>query len=206
MYLLGAKDPDPSKFDMRCHLARIRRDADFTKRENYEFFKNSMDFKGEWGRSYNSSGDLAQLQDLDGQAQGALIKVPNFAPEGKPYMWIGVNKFMAGHMYVGCAPKVTGPWEVKDLGPLPEDPHPPQTQKKGPKYALYPNPKASDMAKGEMLCTWTDATQMGGKVLAARFYFEGQFDSPPVPHAQAEEKHGGFRDSIKEKIGGFLHK
>ncbi|KAK4615520.1 hypothetical protein CLAFUR4_10157 [Fulvia fulva] len=217
VYLMGGYDPTPGSLDMRCHLARIRRDADFTKRENYSFFCDSMDMKGEWRQQYDDPNQLAKMGDLDIQAQGKLFKTPDFAPEGRRYMWIGVNKFMAGHFYVGSAPAITGPWEVHDFGELPNDPHPYDGHSSGPKYALYPNPRASDLARGEMLCTWTDAAQMGGKVIAAKFWFEGDYERPPPPapgvveggqggHG-AEHKHGDGKDKLKRDfLGGLLPK
>lgn len=212
VYLLGAHDPAPQQFDVRCHLARIRRDADFTQRGNYEVWINTLDGVGAWEKHYNHVDDLKKLQDLDIQAQGAIFKAPEFAPEGKPYLWIGVNKFGVGHFYVGAAPAVTGPWEVQDLGELPRDPDPWDGKSSGPKYALYPNPRASDLARGEMLCTWTDAAQLGGKVIAARFWFEGSYDRrPPPPPAEAaatnERRKSGFgqlEEKLKSKLGSFL--
>ena len=86
---------------------------------------------------------------------------------------MGVSKFPAGHLFVGAAPSVTGPWEVVDVAPIPDDPDPWDGKSSGPKYAFFPNPRASDLANGVVLCTWTDAAQMGGKVIAARFSFDG---------------------------------
>ena len=68
-------------------MARIRRDADFTQRSNYEFFINTMDGKGQWSPTYNNIDDLKRLGDLDVQSQGEIVKLPGFAPKGREYMW-----------------------------------------------------------------------------------------------------------------------
>ncbi|CAK4029776.1 Hypothetical predicted protein [Lecanosticta acicola] len=220
VYTLGTYDPNPSQLDLRTHIARIRRDADFTQRANYEFFINTLDGKGMWSKTYNSIDDLKRLGDMDVQSQGEMIKVPSFAPEGRPYMWIGNNKFGAGIMYVGCAPRPEGPWEVVEMGDIPNDPAPWDGKSSGPKYSFFPNPRASDLDRGEIICTWTDAAQMGGKVIAARFWFEGDYERGPPPPAQgahvqqpgsdgkgsAGSHHSGLGDRLKGKIEGFLHK
>lgn len=67
------------------HWARIRRDADFTKRANYQFWLPSKQW-GPW--TSGKLDDLQRVEGLDVQAQGAVIKCPELAPEGKPYMWV----------------------------------------------------------------------------------------------------------------------
>ncbi|KAF2230463.1 hypothetical protein EV356DRAFT_508993 [Viridothelium virens] len=199
VYLLGGKEPNPP-FDMRNLFARIRRDAVFTQRENYEFWVKDGE-GGKWAKDYSDLDELKSLGDFNVQAQGAIIKCPELAPEGKPYMWFGVNKFMASHLYVGCAPVVTGPWDVQDLGEIPKDPD----WESGPRYALYPNPQASNMAVGEMLCTWSDGGQMGGKVLAARFWFDA-VGGPDLLQSQEQssQQRSGFKEGLKSKIEGLF--
>jgi len=202
VYLLGHYDPDASKLDLRTHLCRIHHSADFTSREAYEFLVDALDGSGPmWDKSYTLQS-LHRLGDLNVQAQGVLFRAPEFAPQGRPYLWMGVSKFPAGHMFVGSAPAVTGPWEVVDVAPIPDDPNPWDGKSSGPKYAFFPNPKASDLAAGEVLCTWTDAAQMGGKVIAAKFWFEGGWESPSGGHGMVQqsgegEKHHHFRDHLK---------
>ena len=182
------------------YFARIRRDADFTQRENYEFWVKDGE-AGRWAKNYTGLDELKDLNDFNVQAQGAILKCPELAPERKPYMWFGVNKFMASHLYVGCAPVITGPWDIQDLGEVPEDPD----GKSGPRYALYPNPQASNLEGGEMLCTWSDGGQMGGKVLAARFWLEtaGGSDPPPVEQ-QPIQARSGLIEGLKGKIEGLF--
>lgn len=188
---------------MRDLWARIRLDADFTKRQNYQFFvKNGHG--GEWAPNYKDFNELKNMNNLDIQAQGAVIKCPELAPEGKPYMWFGVNKFMAGHMYVGVAPKPEGPWEIEDGGELPKDPG-----HDGPRYALYPHEKSSNTNNGTMLVSWSDGGQMGGKVVMAKFHFEKEDNSPPEPqeHYEPVQKahgHGDIKGKLTKGIKGLF--
>ncbi|KAI9660367.1 MAG: hypothetical protein M1821_009717 [Bathelium mastoideum] len=195
VYLLGGKDPQPP-FDLRNLFTRIRRDADFTRRENYEFWVKDGE-GGKWVKEYSNLDELKDLGDFNVQAQGAIIKCPDLAPEGKPYLWFGVNKFMANHLYVACAAAVTGPWDVQDLGEIPDDPD----GKSGPRYALYPNPRASRLEKGEMICTWSDGGQMGGKVLAARFWFDLMENPGPLPPQDGpSQDRSGFKENLKNRL------
>ena len=196
---MGGKDPQPP-FDMRNFFTRIRRDADFTRRENYEFWvKNAQE--GRWAKEYSHLDELKGLDDFNVQAQGAIIKYPEFAPEGKPYLWFGVNKFMANHLYVACAPAVTGPWDVQDIGEIPDDPD----GKSGPRYALYPSPRASSLDRGEMICTWSDAGQMGGKVLVARFWFDMIGGLGPLqPQQKSPPARTGLKESLKSRVQGLF--
>lgn len=190
---------------MRDLWCRIRLDADFTKRQNYQFWvKNGHG--GGWESTYKDFNHLKNVNILDTQAQGAVIKCPELAPEGKPYMWFGVNKFMASHLYVGVAPRPEGPWEVEDGGELPKDP-----QHEGPRYALYPHDRSCDTSNGVMLCSWSDGGQMGGKVVMAKFHFEKEDNSPPEAKEHYElvprkEHGGGGGGDGHGHIGGQLKK
>lgn len=130
-------------------------------------------------------------------------------------------------MYVGSSPRPEGPWEIHEMGEIPNDPAPWDGKSSGPKYSFFPNPRASDLQKGEMVCTWTDAAQMGGKVVAARFWFEmeggGKAEGLPQPQQGAKVMvagedgkssaggsggHGdmhGLKEKLKGKLEGFLH-
>ena len=68
---------------------------------------------------------------------------------------------MRKNLLAGAVPKrekFHGPWEVKDVGELPDYD---RQECGGPKYCLYPNAKVSDLARGELVCSWTDGTVLG---------------------------------------------
>lgn len=197
---------------MRNHWARIRLDADFTQRSNYQFWVKANG--GEWAPNYSNDDDLLKLENLDIQAQGAVIKCPELAPEGKPFMWFGVNKFMANHLYIGCAPRPEGPWQMEDGGELPPDP----AGQTGQRYAAYPHERSCNTSNGVMLVSWSDGGQMGGKVMMAKYHFEKEDGSPPEEAGHYEQKpfisegghHGGEKGQehhggLKGKLKGLFN-
>ncbi|KAF2680427.1 hypothetical protein K458DRAFT_479957 [Lentithecium fluviatile CBS 122367] len=149
-------------------MARIRTYADFTKLENYRFLKKS----GEWVASYSGPhgpfGELAH-DVLAGQGQGAIVYLPGFAPEGRPYIWVGCEKFPTSQLCVGVAARPEGPWDVHRLGEMPKI-----TEQAKTRYCIYPHFWGSDLEKGEILISWSDDGTMGGKVALARFRFAVQ--------------------------------
>lgn len=196
VYLLGGWDKKPP-FEIYNFWARIRLDADFTKRENYDFQVRG----GAWQKTYENNDKLKPINNMDIQAQGAVIKCPELAPPGKPFMWFGVNKYMANHLYIGCSPHIDGPWEVEDGGEIPNDP----AGHTGARYALYPHNRSCDPGKGLMLLSWSDAGQMGGKVNMAVYHFEKDDGSPPEPQRQFEQmgpKKGGFDGGAPQATQG----
>lgn len=158
-YLLSGKGLDN-------FMARIRTDVDFSDPENYEFLKKG----GEWVTSYQGPhGPLGELAHdvLHGQGQGAIVYLPDYAPEGMPYMWFGCEKFPTSKLWVGSAARPEGPWEVHDMGEMPRAE---RTQSKL-RYCIYPHIWGSSPERGEMLISWTDDGTMGGKVFMGRFNF-----------------------------------
>jgi hypothetical protein len=158
-YLLSGKGLDN-------FMARIRTDADFENPSNYQFLKKG----GEWVSSYQGPhgpfGELAH-DVLQGQGQGAIVYMPDYAPEGKPYMWFGCEKFPTSKMWVGAAPRPEGPWELHDMGEMPRV----EPEHSRLRYCIYPHIWGSSPGRGKMLISWTDNGTMGGKVFMGYFNF-----------------------------------
>jgi hypothetical protein len=45
-----------------------------------------------------------------------IFKAGNYGPKGKPYMYIGVDKFLSCHLYLGVADKPEALWNIKNMG------------------------------------------------------------------------------------------
>lgn len=195
IYLLGAKDAPSPTLDLKNHWARIRSGSDFTLRENYEFLIHTLDGKSKvWDRSYS----LHQLVNvIPVQAQGAIIKIPKLAPEGRPYLWFGNNKFPANKIYIACAPQLEGPWEEW------EGPEIPRFGGGGLRYTLYPHEKNCQPAMGEMRISWSDDKQMGGMVIQAmlKFAMEGEDENIGQNIGTVRKSSGSWKDKAK----GFLN-
>lgn len=150
------------------YLARVARHVDLSQRSNYEFFGKGS----KWIKDYDLSSFESVVRDLEPvlgtMSQGAIVYDPDHGPEGKPFLWFGVNKFMASRCYVGAAEKIEGPWDVHDMDELPKV----LGDKSVHRYCLYPHMWASDMARGEVTMSWSDDGQFGGKVAMGRFYFK----------------------------------
>ena len=149
VYLLGSKD-------MANYMARVPLNADFRSRASYSFLTKSG-----WQATYSKLDDLEPV--LGDQAQGSLFKLPynsGFAPFKKPYMWLGVNKWMDSKMWIACAEKIEGPWQYEFLGMAPLI----MGENSGHRYCLYPHFWGSNLAEGKLLISWSDDAQMGGKV------------------------------------------
>lgn len=157
-YLLSGKGLDN-------YMARIRTDADFTDRLNYQFLKKSGRWESSYTEPHGPFGELAH-DVLCGQGQGAIIHVPAFAPHGKEYLWIGCEKFMTSQLCMGAAARPEGPWEIHKLGEMPKI-----TETAKTRYCIYPHLWGSDLDQGKILITWSDNGTMGGKVAAAIFTF-----------------------------------
>lgn len=159
-YLLSGKGLDN-------FMARIRTDANFGDPSNYQFLRKG----GEWVSSYSGPhgpfGELAH-DILAGQGQGAIVYLPEHAPEGKPYMWFGNEKFPTSKLWVGAAARPEGPWEVHCIGEMPQVDGPAQSKLR---YCIYPHLWGSSPGKGEILISWTDDGTMGGKVFMGVFAF-----------------------------------
>lgn len=117
-----------------------------------------------------------------------------------------MNKFIAGHLYIGCSAKIEEGWDVQDGGELPH-----LLKPDSQRYASYPHPQASRTDQGQMLCSWSDGGQMGGMVCMAMYNFEMEGDAlplpPPVPHASKPTSdhhghggHGGLKDELKKGL------
>ena len=152
VYLLGSKD-------LANFMARVPLDADFRSRSAYSFLTKSG-----WKSTYSSVDELEPV--LGDQAQGALLKLPydsGFAPVKKPYLWLGVNKWLDSKMWLACAEKISGPWDIQFLGMAPEV----MGKNSGHRYCLYPHLWGSNLAEGKLLISWSDDGVMGGKVACA---------------------------------------
>lgn len=156
-YLLSGKGLDN-------YMARIKTDANFAERENYQFLKKSGNWEPSYTEPHGPFGELAH-DVLCGQGQGAIVHLPHFAPRGREYLWIGCEKFMTSKLYVGAAPKPEGPWDIHDLGEMPKI-----TEHAKTRYCIYPHIWASDLEGGKIFITWSDDGTMGGKVAAGVFH------------------------------------
>ncbi|KAF1974618.1 hypothetical protein BU23DRAFT_636276 [Bimuria novae-zelandiae CBS 107.79] len=154
-----------SRMGLDNYMARIRTNADFTDPNKYQFLKKSGCWEPTYTEPYGPFGELAH-DVLSGQGQGAIIYVPQFAPRGKKYLWIGCEKFMTSQLCVGTAARPEGPWDVHKLGEMPKI-----SEQSKTRYCIYPHLWGSDLRKGEILITWSDDGTMGGKVVAGVFTF-----------------------------------
>ncbi|TAQ86257.1 hypothetical protein B7494_g5409 [Chlorociboria aeruginascens] len=153
IYLLGGKQ-------LANFMARLPISADFTSRSNYQFLlKNNT-----WAPSYSSIDDLQPV--LGDQAQGAILYAPAHGPEGKPWIWMGVDKWMSNKLHIAASENPQGPWDIQDVGEIPDT-----LGKSGHRYCLYPHTWGGDAGKGEWLVSWSDDGQMGGCVCAAKLSF-----------------------------------
>ncbi|KAL1599918.1 hypothetical protein SLS60_007723 [Paraconiothyrium brasiliense] len=144
---------------------RIKTDADFADKTNYQFLKKSGKWESTYTQPHGPFGELAH-DVLCGQGQGAIVHVPEFAPLGKEYLWIGCAKFMVSKLYVGAAPRPEGPWDVHELGEMPKI-----TDHAKTRYCIYPHLWGSNLGEGKILITWSDDGTLGGKVAAGMFTF-----------------------------------
>jgi len=152
VYLLGSRD-------MANFMARVPVDANFRSRSAYSFLTKSG-----WKSTYSSIDELEPI--LGDQAQGALFKLPydsGFASVKKPYLWLGVNKWLDSKMWIARAEKIEGPWDIQFLGMAPEV----MGKNSGHRYCLYPHLWGSNLPEGKLLISWSDDGVMGGKVACA---------------------------------------
>lgn len=160
---------------MANFMARVPLNADFRSRSSYSFLTKSG-----WKASYSGLDDLEPV--LGDQAQGAIFKLPyngGFAPFKKPYMWLGVNKWLDSKMWLGCAEHIEGPWDIQLLGMAPEL----MGKNSGHRYCLYPHIWGSKLNEGELLISWSDDGVMGGKVACAY----AKIKVEPIPEEQSQE-------------------
>lgn len=107
--------------------------------------------------------------------------LPDHGPAGKPYVWVGVNKWMDSKMWCAAASKPEGPYDIQFLMETPKV----MGSKSQHRYCIYPHPWAYDLARGELLVSWSDDGQMGGKVAAAKLRFE--MVEPPKQEQDQEQ-------------------
>ncbi|KAF2643758.1 hypothetical protein P280DRAFT_392857 [Massarina eburnea CBS 473.64] len=154
-----------SEYGLDNYMARIRTNVDFSDRQNYEFLHKH----GVWKRTYTAPyGPFGELEHtvLSGQGQGAIVHVPKFTPPGRPYLWVGCEKFPTSQLCVGVAARPEGPWDVRMLGEMPKLDEHAKTR-----YCIYPHIWGSKLGRGEMLISWSDDGTMGGKVGIGVFCF-----------------------------------
>lgn len=155
-----------SELGLDNYIGRIKTDCtDFTDTKNYQFLKKSGAWESTYSAPYGPFGELAH-DVLAGQGQGAIIHIPHHSPQGKPYLWIGCEKFPTSQLCMAAAAKPEGPWEVYKLGEMPK-----LTENAKTRYCIYPHLWGSHLGKGEMLITWSDDGTFGGKVGAGLFTF-----------------------------------
>ncbi|ORY18146.1 hypothetical protein BCR34DRAFT_660404 [Clohesyomyces aquaticus] len=156
-YLLTGRDLDN-------YIARLLTSSSFADPSNYTFLHKDGHWHPHYSPPYGPLGSLAH-DILAGQGQGALLYLPDFAPEGKPYVWVGCSKFLTGRVWVGVAERPEGKWEVVDVGELPRG-------EGGNRYCVYPHVWGSRLERGEVMVSWSDDGTMGGKVLVGVLRFE----------------------------------
>lgn len=148
------------------YLARIRTDADFADKSNYEYLRKGGEWVSSYAPPYGPFGELVH-DVLAGQGQGAISYIPDHAPRGKPYLWIGCEKFPTSQLCMGVAARPEGPWDVHRIGEMPKF-----TRDAKTRYCIYPHIWGSDLRNGKILITWSDDGTMGGKVIAGIFTFD----------------------------------
>lgn len=156
MHLLGGHT-DESGWP-RNVLARIKCGDDLSQRSNYQFHCQD----GGWQPNFNKGDDLTDV--CSGQGHGMIFKIGEHGPKGKPYMSIGVDKWMSNKLYLGVSSAPEGPWEMQDVGELPKF----LGDKSNHRYCLYVHEWGSDFSQGELLISWSDDGQMGGLVVAGK--------------------------------------
>ncbi|KAL3419516.1 hypothetical protein PVAG01_09738 [Phlyctema vagabunda] len=155
VYLLGGTG-DSEK--TRNVMARIKYGHDLSQISNYEYYTIS----GGWRPSFENIEDLSDV--MSGISHGMIFKTGVHGPKQRPYMCIGVDKFLSSRLYLGVAEKPEGPWDIKDVVELPKF----LGQKSNTRYCLYMHDWASNVAQGEFFITWSDDGQMGGLVVAGK--------------------------------------
>ncbi|RDW62037.1 hypothetical protein BP6252_11470 [Coleophoma cylindrospora] len=158
VYLIGGAASD-SQWPARNVMARIKYGDDLSQISNYQYHTTADG----WKSNFDKVEELSDV--LAGIGQGMIFKVDeDHAPQGKPYMCIGVDKFMSNGLYLGVAEKPEGPWELKNVGQIPKFLH----HQSNTRYCLYMHSWGSDLSQGELLVSWSDDGQMGGLVVAAK--------------------------------------
>jgi hypothetical protein len=142
----------------RNYMARIKYGDDFSQLFNYQYHTTAHG----WKPSFNKSDDLTDV--MSGIGHGMIFKAKDHGPKGKPYMCIGVDKFLSSHLYLGAAEKPEGPWDIKDVGEVPKF----LGDKSKTRYCLYMHDWGSDLGQGELLVSWSDDGQMGGLVVSGK--------------------------------------
>ncbi len=115
--------------------------------------------------------------------------LPDHGPAGKPYVWVGVNKWMDSKMWCAAASKPEGPYDIQFLMETPKV----MGSKSQHRYCIYPHLWAYDLAQGELLVSWSDDGQMGGKVAAAKLRFE--MVEPPKQEQEQEQEQEQYRQA-----------
>lgn len=165
VYLLGSNEKASSKWP-RNAMARLPYGAPLSDLSAYQYHTSSHGWVPYATFSSPSSphsiNDLSDV--LSGIGHGMIFRIGEKGPPGKPYMCIGVDKFLSNKLCIGCAERPEGPWDLKDVGEVPRW----MGEKSRTRYCLYMHEWGSDLERGELLVSWSDDGQMGGLVVAAR--------------------------------------
>lgn len=158
VYLIGGANAD-SQWPARNVMARIKYGDDLSQISNYQYHTKADG----WKSNFDKVEELSDV--LAGIGQGMIFKVGDeHGPKGKPYMCIGVDKFMSNGLHLGVAEKPEGPWEIRNVAQIPKFLH----HNSNTRYCLYMHGWGSDLSQGELLISWSDDGQMGGLVIAAK--------------------------------------
>lgn len=119
------------------------------------------------GKDYVPDFDEAvPIQDFskNGIVQGGIVRCSLFDAD-KPFLFIGVNRYVDSKIQLGVAEKLEGPWEIQTVGVATGI-----EKKDGFRYCIYPHLWASDPRRGELMVTWSE--QWPGGVIAAKIKFQ----------------------------------
>ncbi|KAH7123552.1 hypothetical protein B0J11DRAFT_487764 [Dendryphion nanum] len=151
------------------YMARIRTEDDFSNAQNYQFLRKGGEWVTSYCAPYGPFGELAH-DVLAGQGQGSILYIPDFAPKGRPYLWVGCDKFLSSRLFVGAAPRPEGPWDVHDLGEMPKI----NGDQSKTRYCIFAHEWSIRGEEGggiRVLVSWSDDGTMGGKVGIGWFTF-----------------------------------
>ncbi|KAL9075500.1 MAG: hypothetical protein Q9161_001572 [Pseudevernia consocians] len=138
-------------------------------REHYEYWDGS-----DWVPRWHDA--IPVLHDVQ---HGAIIHT-NLFGEGKPFVFVGVNKQADSMVQIGAAAEIQGPFDLTAVCVATGIDHDEKY-----KYCIYPHPFASNVPKRELMVTWSE--HWPGGVIAAKLKFK--IDEVAAAKEAEERKH-----------------
>lgn len=115
------------------------------------------------GSIWTSDAAVAPAPVFSDLPQGAIFRTSLFGPS-TPFAFAGVSKWASSRIRIGLAPRLEGPWDIRDVGLAEGINH-----SKEYRYCFYPHPWALNGA-GELMMTWSE--HYPGGIVAANLEFK----------------------------------